>query len=1013
MWLVTFIGVIFSGTFHVPRVAAGMPIAIHAQNASNSPQIAKTIRPKSGCRVLKSGQSITITVLLKPACFSVDVEPVQAQRLAITQPDDLEIHVSAEHFERLVDEFDMGNEMVTLRTPGTYRVEVGKVKPSRETLTISASMQPFPPEQAAAWEEAENWATMSKRSRKMESIDKSLTLWEQLRDTASIARTYLKRESVLRADDPTDARVDAEKALDLCHAISDVRCSAEAANNSAFSSRKLGDVENATERYAEAAHDWQTLHDPIHAAMTRSNLGLFLLISGDFENALHELERARASLRGKDEGGYAKVLNNLGLYYQSLAEYDKARGYFENAIALFARKKMVDGLVRARLNLGRNYMLEGQTGRAKSLLERALQDSEQLSDRWATADVLRNLGQTLWKRGQIEKARARLEAALEIDRPNKYLRGQSSALHYLGLIAEKDGDIAGARDLLLQAVAMRRASGLRDDETESLWAVADLEYRAGNLSAARGFAEQALKELELVRSQVPGPALRASFYSRKRHFFDLLVEIALAPETPDAQAEGLLAAERGRARSLMDLLSGGLVLRQLPPDLVQKRYTIQKQLDFLSKTETDKSGEVRRRINRLLEEADDVETRIREFIVSEKLCPALDSVYQLQQSVPANSAILEYYLGTQRSYVWVVDAQTVRLFDLPPAPKIEAAANRVVQYFGHLPDRQNSPDKQAAFNRAMKRLSRMLLGKMSGVKLPQRLILVPDGILHQLPFAALRLPDRSGPLGLSHDLIQVPSAAYLTLGKHPRPVSEFPHAVLAFVDPVFSRNDPRIPREYLRSMPANAGLDLSRLPFTREIKAVHSLAPDSQVLRGFGASRKMLDSVKLEDFGLLHFSTHALIDDRIPEVSRIVLSMFDREGHSVDGILRPDALAKLHLNGSIVVLSACDTALGKQVLGEGLSGLTSSLLSAGGSQLVLTLSEVDAEASSDFFSEVYRKFLAGSTSMEHSITLARAAMASQHRFSDPYYWASFIVVGRPADEVQATAVPLSTSHRTK
>ena len=129
------------------------------------------------------------------------------------------------------------------------------------------------------------------------------------------------------------------------------------------------------------------------------------------------------------------------------------------------------------------------------------------------------------------------------------------------------------------------------------------------------------------------------------------------------------------------------------------------------------------------------------------------------------------------------------------------------------------------------------------------------------------------------------------------------------------------------------------------------------------------------------------------------MSRVDRAGHPVEdmGLLHPYQLAQFHLSSSIVVLSACDTALGKQVLGEGLMGFSSSLLYAGGSQLVLTLTEVDGEASSRFLRDVYRQYLPGNNSMEHSITIARRAMARSRRFSDPYYWASFIVVGRPAN----------------
>ena len=118
----------------------------------------------------------------------------------------------------------------------------------------------------------------------------------------------------------------------------------------------------------------------------------------------------------------------------------------------------------------------------------------------------------------------------------------------------------------------------------------------------------------------------------------------------------------------------------------------------------------------------------------------------------------------------------------------------------------------------------------------------------------------------------------------------------------------------------------------------------------------------------------------------------------MDGFLHPYDLAGFPLNGSTVVLSACGTALGKQVIGEGLAGLTASLFQAGAAQLVLTLSEVDAEASAEFFSAAYRRFFAPHPmSMEHSLTLARRTLAHSVRWSDPYYWASFIVIGRPSE----------------
>jgi CHAT domain-containing protein/Tfp pilus assembly protein PilF len=807
-----------------------------------------------------------------------------------------------------------------------------------------------------------------------------------------------------KQSDPAGARVAYEKALELCGANFDTRCSAEAENNSGQMSSRLADFNNAQQRLEEAAKDWRKLADRENEGVTLSNLGLMLWQAGDFEQAIAFLNQAGELLRSRSTKGYGKALNNLSLCYQSLAEYERARGYFKSAASALERSKSLPDLVRTRINLGRNYMLDGDLQRAQRILESAAAEADKLSNLQTRADALRNLAQNLWRMGQLEPARARLELALEADRFDGDRRGQSSALHYLGLIAEKSGDTAMARSLLTQAIDLRREVGLRDDATESLFELASLEYHAEHLDAARDFTEQALTLIESVRSHAPNPTLRASYYSRKRRFFDLLVEIAMTPSNLNATADGLLAAERGRSRALMDLLASGSVLGPLPEDVAERHTNNQRQLDYLSNllssTPPDKDTDLRLRFQKLLDDDEALKDLIRGSLATQKLLQPLKSIEELQRELlSAESALLEYHLGARQSYLWCIDAHQIQVFTLPSAATIESEARPVVDGFGHILERRRSPSQRVAYNRALKKLSATLLGQLSTIHLPERLILVPDGVLHRVPFAALRLPDGVERLGLAHDLVQIPSATYLVVGAQPRPIQKFPQTILAITDPVFSANDPRVTGNRSQSQAANT--DLARLPFDYEIETIESRVPRSRfrILRGFAASRATLRHLRTEDFGVLHFSTHALIDDRIPERSWIALSRVDRAGHPVEdmGLLHPYQLAQFHLSSSIVVLSACDTALGKQVLGEGLMGFSSSLLYAGGSQLVLTLTEVDGEASSRFLRNVYRQYLPGNNSMEHSITIARRAMAGSLRFSDPYYWASFIVIGRPAN----------------
>src|SRR5207302_1858165 len=151
-----------------------------------------------------------------------------------------------------------------------------------------------------------------------------------------------------------------------------------------------------------------------------------------------------------------------------------------------------------------------------------------------------------------------------------------------------------------QAAQLRREASLSDDAAESLLSLVDLEYHAGHLDAARDLANEALKLLEMVRSRVPSAALRASYYSRKQQFFDLLVNLAMTPENPNAAVDGLLAVERGRGRALIDLLSGGLLPQQVPPELAQQRASIQRQLEYL--LHAGKEAESRSRTEQLMAE---------------------------------------------------------------------------------------------------------------------------------------------------------------------------------------------------------------------------------------------------------------------------------------------------------------------------------------------------------------------------------------------------------------------------
>jgi CHAT domain-containing protein/tetratricopeptide (TPR) repeat protein len=859
---------------------------------------------------------------------------------------------------------------------------------------------------APTWESVEAKTTEAKRTRKLDTLAAAFLLWKELGEASGVARTYLQQgDAAITIGDPTSAHSAYEEALRICASTGDMRCMAEAANNSGLAGMRLSLIDEALQRLQEAADYWRRLANRRFEGMTLSNLGLLFWQTGDLQQAIAMNDWARQVLRGSDPSASARVTNNLGLCYLSLAEYDKARVYLEQALHVFLSQGDTRSALRAHINLGRAWMLSGQLGRAQTILEAALASAMTQPDRSMRADALNNLGQVELARGRVSSSETRLDEALQIYRQLHDKRGESATLHHLGLVAREQQRFDSARQLLVQAVQIRRECALRDDAATSLYALAGIDFSLGNQTEARELIEQAIVLAEAVRGRIPGPALRASYYARRRQFFDLMVDIIMAGDEPDRFALGFQAVERGRARALLDVLAAE---RQetVPKALLARRRDIQRRIDLeslhLSTAPESEAEKMRARVDLLLGEDAEIEARINEALGSNVRILQVTSIENVQRELlPEDTAILEYYLGKHHSYLWLIDRNSAQVFSLPPRGVIEAQSSQMVSLFGDILDRRRSPQKQAAFEWASKQLSTTLLRVLQGAAVPTRLILIPDGVLNRVPFAALRLPSSGEFLGLTHELIQVPAASYLMVGKRPRPPSTYRQAILAVADPVFSPDDSRVAsRAEPRPAGMTAAVSLPRLPFDTTIDTISGLVPPAQrlILRGFDATADELRKRRLEDFRIIHLSTHALVDDRTPELSSIALSMVNRNGKRVDGFLHSYQLAQLNLDGSTVVLSACRTALGKQVSGEGIAGFASSLFFAGAAQLVLTLVNVDAEGSEVLLAEAYRRALGRNavTGMESPLTGARRVLAHSDRWSDPYYWASFVVMGVPA-----------------
>jgi CHAT domain-containing protein len=373
----------------------------------------------------------------------------------------------------------------------------------------------------------------------------------------------------------------------------------------------------------------------------------------------------------------------------------------------------------------------------------------------------------------------------------------------------------------------------------------------------------------------------------------------------------------------------------------------------------------------------------------------------MQSRLDDDTVLLQYALGPSASYAWTVTRESIAAVRLADRASIETAAREALAAL-----QRHSADGDGRSSRALADLTKLVLEPVAAKLTKRRVVLALDGALQYVPFAALPVAsaDAFTPLLAAHELVAVPSLS--TIANAPRDSSRAPPKTLAvFADPVLQSTDARLADVQTQALSAavaermlRAGRsnELGRLLSTGfEAESIAALVPeDRRVLaQGFAASRDAVVGGKLSDFRYIHFATHGLVDARYPGLSALVLSQYDDRGNPLDGFLRLGDIYNLDLDADLVVLSACETALGREVRGEGLIGLTQGFLAAGARSLVASLWQVPDRATAELMTKFYGFMLNDGMRPAAALREAQLWSAAQPRFRDPYFWGGFVLVG--------------------
>lgn len=891
--------------------------------------------------------------------------------------------------------------------------------------------------------------TGESRRKAIDKYAEALRLMREAGDRRGEAMTLTNMGTVYHLlAEPRKALPHLDQALTVWRAIGDRHLEAITLTINGRVYYALGEPQKALESYSLALPVMRAAGDQSGEAGTFTQIGTVYRLLGEPQKALDHFAQALPLWRAVgDRRNEATVLNNMGTVYKLLGEPQKAFHYFEQVLPI-VRATNDRGLEAATLtNMGIVYNFVGDREKAFRHLDQALTLTRAIGDRKTEAAVLTHTGTVYSSSGDHPKAVEYLERALQLRVAVSDRLGEANTLNHLGRAYDLASEPQKALDHYGKALPIWRAVGDRNGEVAALYGMARAESVLGDLLRAISHTESALAIINTLRTKVASRDLRASYFASVQDLYklhiDLLMRLHRRQPEMGFDVAALKANEQARARSLIDLLaeSSADIRQGVDPRLLARERSLQQMINaeaerqmrlFSGKHTEEAAVAVRRKIEELLTQllAVEAELKAQSPRYAALTQPAPLGLTEIQTTVTDDTTLLlEYSLGEERSYLWAVTATSISSYELPPRAAIEAAArrcyelltarNRYVKFETADEKRKRVQQADAEYPNAATALSDMLLGPVAAQLGRKRLLVVPDGALEYLPFAALKVP-RQGqfvPLMVQHEVTSIPSASTLAVLRrelHGRAPAE--KVVAVFADPVFEKADERVTGDVSRGAGGHHGMiadsngsdmtrssdgvpALPRLPYTRqEAEAILALAPTTgrKAALGFEANRAAAMSEDLNKFRIIHFATHSFLDSMHPELSGIALSMIDREGKPQNGFLRAHEVFNLRLGADLVVLSGCRTGLGKEVKGEGLYGMTRGFMYAGSKRVLVSLWDVQDQATARLMSDFYRGLLG--PKRPHAAAALRAAQIAiwrEGRWRAPYYWAGFVLQGEP------------------
>jgi CHAT domain-containing protein len=786
------------------------------------------------------------------------------------------------------------------------------------------------------------------------------------------------------------------KAIVDSRSTGDKNLEARAHLNSGYVLFQAGSVPESIAEQSKALELWKHTGNIHDEGLARAALGLLFAYIGEPARSATEYQKAlQIFSEVGDLDNEGATWNGLGFLARTMGDYENSTSDYRRAQAIFARLGdktgeigAMEGEALARLAL--------HDPSAKKIFLARLHMSTRLGNSRLQASELSELADIYETTQPAEQTESLYKRSVNLCHAARYALGEIEASIKLAHFYISRGRNEKAVGLLHHVQRFDADALGSANQARTRYELARAYYEQAQYENAQKENRSAIEIIEQTRAKPNDFETRASYFASVHRYYQLLIDILMRLEQqhPDKgfAQKAFEAAEQGKVRSLLDRLAASNAEGCLASD------------EPTAVSSESQSGGTHG-------------NQVANCFIPAKTALSLT---QVQAEIDHDAVLLEYEVGDTASYLWAVDSTGLSVLALPASDRISALVRKLRKavaapqtepggdgYLRRIQEADEEYRKDAA------ELFQMVLAPAwSHLQGKKNVLIVPDGPLQFVPFSALAVPGNGDPafdtLSRHFESTNLPSASTLeAIRNAPARHSQPTLMAAVFADPVFSGDDSRLTQKSLatKALPSPAlslalkdsGLEqkLPRLPASKieaeNIRKIFAPAPVFTAL-DFDADRDTVMRADLGSYRYLHFAVHGIMDARHPELSGLVFSLVNSKGEAQDGYLRLGDIYRLRLAADLVVLSSCNSALGKDMESEGIVGLPYAFLNAGAKRIISTLWNVDDAATARFMERFYH-YLHDGQSPASALRNAQSDIANAPVQSSPYYWGGFVLQG--------------------